>query len=101
MSTVAHFFIIIVAQKFVITWLTFSLTFTRRSDDDGMFQRTFRVNRTIRRHDDVIIFFHMNPSLLRPVLILNIYIRHDFYGFLLCHPNFFQKMPAFYFYKII
>lgn len=28
MSTVAHFFIIIVAQKFVITWLTFSLTFT-------------------------------------------------------------------------
>ena len=30
MSTVAHFFIIIVAQKFVITWLTFSLTFTRR-----------------------------------------------------------------------
>ena len=29
MSTVAHFFMIIVAQKFVITWLTFSLTFTR------------------------------------------------------------------------
>lgn len=29
MSTVAHFFIIIVAQKFVITWLTFSLTFTQ------------------------------------------------------------------------
>lgn len=28
MSTVAHFFMIIVAQKFVITWLTFSLTFT-------------------------------------------------------------------------
>ena len=28
MSTVAYFFMIIVAQKFVITWLTFSLTFT-------------------------------------------------------------------------
>ena len=28
MSTVAHFFMIKVAQKFVITWLTFSLTFT-------------------------------------------------------------------------
>ena len=28
MSTVAHFFMIIVAQKFVITWLTFSSTFT-------------------------------------------------------------------------
>lgn len=28
MSTVAHFFMIMVAQKFVITWLTFSLTFT-------------------------------------------------------------------------
>lgn len=33
MSTVAHFFIIIVAQKFVITWLTFSLTFTREQND--------------------------------------------------------------------
>ena len=31
MSTVAHFFMIIVAQKFVITWLTFSLTFTFRA----------------------------------------------------------------------
>lgn len=30
MSTVAHFFMIIVAQKFVITWLTFSLTFTQK-----------------------------------------------------------------------
>lgn len=28
MSTVAQFFMIIVAQKFVITWLTFLLTFT-------------------------------------------------------------------------
>ena len=65
-----------------------------------MFQRTFRVNRTIRRHDDVIIFFHMNPSLLRPVLILNIYIRHDFYGFLLCHPIFFRKCLLFIFIKL-
>lgn len=32
MSTVAHFFIIIVAQKFVITWLTFSLTFTVKDE---------------------------------------------------------------------
>ena len=33
MSTVAHFFVIMVAQKFVITWLTFSLTFTEYVSD--------------------------------------------------------------------
>ena len=59
MSTVAHFFIIIVAQKFVITWLTFSLTFTQEVRSSILLISTIKNTITTRFMSRVVIFFRL------------------------------------------